>query len=72
MKRLMGGLFLVHLLLCAVLIVTMDSGFEGATASKLHNALIDGYEAIGLGMVFLGMALVTAILGALWIWARRD
>ncbi len=72
MKRVIGGLLFVHILLVIVAIASMCMTQRHPLIADIHNNLIDGYEAIGFGMFAVGMGIVTAVLGGLWLWVRRQ
>jgi len=73
MRVLLGWLLTIHLFLSGAVILTMGLDFQVAGFGEARDALIDGYEAIGFGMLFVGIGLVGAVLALLWWrWPARD
>ena len=62
MRKLAAALLIVHLVVAGTLLVTMDMDLDGGALRRSCDRLIDAYEAIGFGVLPVGMAIVTCVL----------
>jgi hypothetical protein len=71
MKRLILWILVLHLLVAALAVAFMDHSFGAATLDRLRDGVIDGYEWLGFGNFFVGLALPAALLAGAALVVRK-
>ena len=69
-RKVVALTFFLHLTLAIASFMTMDLDLGGESPRRFFDAVVDSYERVGFGMLPVGILVVTAVLGVVWLPLR--